>query len=474
VSQSKVSEDSYADLNTQRALDKIDEKYSAQLGQAAEYYSRVFDYDPTNAEARAKLASVYMDMWRSALRRNKPELIAAYAKEVSRYAGPESYKAYFKSEIDGDGKLRLSASGVKAEVFIYRYVETGKWNRLTPAPYRLSERRVEDSALDESASKLRLAADGRNGESLYFLSFDEHYGHHPGQTPLSLDQMPAGSYLFLLRASGYEDLRVPVTIASQKDLDLNVRMLKTGERPFDFCYVPYVWAKVGGPAAGTKWPNYTWKSVTPFFIQTYEVTFGEYESFLKDLIAEGKTAEAQQHLPKDFGFSYFEIVGGQIKAHEKLTEGWRNWPVRGVSWLDAQAFAAWRTRKEGVAYRLPTDLEWEVAARGTDGRRYTWGENLWPQAARLTQGYGGLSNLEAASLRRTGQFADESVFGVWDMTGSQAEWCADDFSGREGERVLRGNAWALQPMGLETAFRTSGPPDYFHSTTGFRLARDLQ
>jgi formylglycine-generating enzyme required for sulfatase activity len=121
-----------------------------------------------------------------------------------------------------------------------------------------------------------------------------------------------------------------------------------------------------------------------------------------------------------------------------------------------------------VTYRLPSELEWEVAARGTDGRRYTWGEVFWPQAVRLAQGYGG-PNIQGGGL-----VSDESVFGVWDLTGSQAEWCADEFGGRDGERALRGNAWGLQPVGLETAFRTSGRPDYFHASTGFRLATDLR
>src|SRR4030095_9235842 len=116
---------------------------------------------------------------------------------------------------------------------------------------------------------------------------------------------------------------------------------------------------------------------------------------------------------------YLNIAGKQLKAHSSLTEGWRKWPVRGVSWLDAHAYAAWCSQRDGITYRLPTELEWEVAARGTDGRRYTWGEIFWPQAARLPQGYGALSNLQVDQARRKGQFADESVFGVWDLTGSQ-------------------------------------------------------
>jgi serine/threonine-protein kinase len=466
--------DPYADLTKKRAADSVDEKYTDRLKQAAEYYSRVFDYDPASATARAGLADVYMEMWRAAVRRNQPDLMDAYARNVAYYAGASEYQSRFRKEIDGDGKLRLTAGAVSAEVFIFRYVEAGRWNRLTPAPYRFAERKVDDAALAEAAAKLRTAMDGRDGSSIYSLNFDARFGHRLGATPLQLDPMPVGSYLLILRAPGYEDLRLPVTVARLKELNLSVKMIKAGERPAGFSYVPSVFAKVGGPSAGSQWPNFAWKPVNAFFIQTHEITFGEYEEYLKGLIAEGRSKEASEHLPRDFGFNYLQIAGGEIKSHASLTEGWRKWAVRGVSWIDAQSYIAWRSRRDGVKYRLPTDLEWEVAARGTDGRRYTWGEVFWPQAARLSLGYGAMTNLQAPQTRSKAQFADESVFGVWDLAGGQAEWCADEFRGRAGEKVLRGNAWALQPVGLETAFRTSGPPDYFHATTGFRLAFDAR
>ena len=470
LGQTTTADDFYADVTKQRGLENIDEKYSAQLAQAADYYSRVFEYDSSNRSAHAALATIYMEMWRAAQRRNKPELMATFAQEVARYAGTKDYQANFKTEIDGDGQFKLAVNGVNAEVFIFRYVETGKWNRLTPVPYRFAERKVDDSALAEASAKLQATADGHDGGSLFFLNFEATYGHSLGRTPLTLAQMPVGSYLLVLRAPGFEDLHLPVTVPRQKQLELNVRMLKKGERPAGFSYVPSVWAKLGGPAAGSRWPNYIWKSVDPFFIQTYEVTFGEYEEFLNGLIAEGRLDEARKHLPQDFGFLYLSIADKKIVPHSSLTEGWRKWPVRGVSWLDAQNYAQWRSRRDGLSYRLPTEIEWEVAARGTDGRRYTWGELFWPQAARLSQGYASGSNNRWDAR----QFADESVFGVWDLTGSQAEWCQDEFAGRYGEHVLRGNAWALQPVGLETAFRTSGAPDYFHASTGFRLATNLE
>jgi formylglycine-generating enzyme required for sulfatase activity len=467
--------DPYADLTKKRAFDSIDEIYTRQLERAAEYYSRIFDYDSSNATARASLAGLYMEMWRAAVRRNKSDLIDAYAHNVAYYAGAKEYQSHYQREIDGDGKLTVNvADGVAAEIFIFRYVETGKWNRLTPAPFRFAERRVDEEALTEATANLRTAADGRDGKSIYYLSFEERYGHRLGVAPLKLDSMQTGSFLLVLRATGYADLRLPVALPRLKDLTLNVKMLRTDEQRPGFTYIPSVFAKIGGPSAGTQFPNFVWKPVNAFFIQTHEITFGEYEEYLKSLIAEGRTTEAAEHLPRDFGFKYLTFAGNELKAHSSLTTGWRKWAVRGVSWLDAQSYIQWRSRRDGVQYRLPTELEWEVAARGTDGRRYTWGDVFWPQAARLSQGYGALTNLQINQARNNGQLADESVFGVWDMTGSQAEWCSDVFNGRDTERVLRGNAWALQPVGLEAAFRTSGPQDYFHSTTGFRLAMDAQ
>jgi serine/threonine protein kinase/formylglycine-generating enzyme required for sulfatase activity len=466
--------DVYADLTLKRAADSVDEQYSARMEKAAEYYSRVFDYNPSHAATRRELAGIYMEMWRAAVRRNNPELMSAYAHNVAFYAGPDEYESRYRKEIDGDGKLHLNTGGVKAEVFLFRFVETGRWNRLTPEPYRFAERRVDDAARAEAAARLRTAADGRDGLSIYHLSLDPQFGHRLGETPLNIDPMPVGSYLLVLRAPGYESLRLPVTLARQKDLTLNVHLIKTGTRPAGFSYVPAVFAKLGGQSAGSQWPSFSWKQVNPFFIQTHEVTFGEYEEYLKALLAERQTAEATARLPRDFGFTYLKIVRGGLVAHPSLTQGWRKWAVRGVSWIDARAYIAWRSRRDRVKYRMPSDLEWETAARGTDGRRYTWGDVFWPQAARLSQGYGAMSNLQVAEARANGQFADESVFGVWDLTGGQAEWVADEFIGRPGERVLRGNAWALQPVGLETGFRTSGPPDYFHATTGFRMAMDAR
>ena len=142
-------------------------------------------------------------------------------------------------------------------------------------------------------------------------------------------------------------------------------------------------------------------------------------------------------------------------------------PVRGVSLSDAEAYIAWRSERDGKAYRLPTDLEWESGCRGADGRRFSWGHTPALGLATVLSGYGD-SGADVSWDWRDG--ADESPWGVHSLAGSVAEWTSSARS--DTETVIRGNAWSIQPVGLECAFRTSGRDDYFHPTIGFRLALD--
>src|SRR6185295_8900629 len=97
-------------------------------------------------------------------------------------------------------------------------------------------------------------------------------------------------------------------------------------------------------------------------------------------------------------------------------------PVVTVSWDDATAFTRWLTGKlAGVAMRLPTEAEWEYAARGTDGRRYPWG-NERPEASRATFGLPGDSGRPAVVGHTPGGV---SPFGVHELAGTVLEWCLE-------------------------------------------------
>jgi formylglycine-generating enzyme required for sulfatase activity len=457
--------DPYAEQAAQRARGNAQEAYAKRLTAAADAYLRVLDFDSSNRGVRASLAEVYMELWRTALDRDQPALMAEYARSVAHFAGAD-YQSTYQREIDGDGQLAVTANVPNAEAFLFRYVETGKWSQLAPVPYDANKRSVADGAEQG-------AIVSTPGQSAFALATDPSLGHTLGAVPVALDALPEGSYMLLVRAPEREDLHLPFVVPRGEKVELTATLIGEGTRPEGFTYVPAMRARLGGPSAGSKWQNFAWQTVDPFYIQTREVTLGEYADYLESLVASGQGAHASQHAPRDFGFVYLSVVGGKVVAHESLGENWRALPARGVSWVDAQAYAQWRSERDGVKYRLPAEAEWEVAARGADGRKFTWGSVFWPKAARLTHGYGVAASGMLNTTDTGGGAADESPLGVRDMSGSQAEWCADQFEGRDGEYVIKGNAWGLQPVGLETAFRTSGPANYFHATIGFRLAREI-
>ena len=204
----------------------------------------------------------------------------------------------------------------------------------------------------------------------------------------------------------------------------------------------------------------------PAGIEWIEIPAGEF------LYGEKKE---QQYIRKPFLIGKFPVTNEQYKRFLDANPGYKppqDWdaktrsyprskekhPVIYVSWNDAQAFCEWAN------CRLPSEAEWEKAARGTDGRTYPWGE-AWTN--------GRYANSAESKLGGTTPVDDYpegvSPYGIWDMSGNVWEW--QESSHEQGGKVLRGGSWYDNGNFLRAADRLRNVPAYSDSNFGFHCAR---
>lgn len=175
--------------------------------------------------------------------------------------------------------------------------------------------------------------------------------------------------------------------------------------------------------------------VGDFWLGKYEVTFAQYDQFC-------------------------EATGRSKPSDEGWGRGQR--PVGNVSWKDAMAFTQWLGKTSGKNFRLPTEAEWEYAARGGTGSRYPWGNAIGHALANCRDCGSRWDGKETAPV---GSFAP-NPFGLYDVVGNVYEWCLDPrhdnyqgaptdgsvWPGSHQDRINRGGSWR-QPPKEQTVFR---------------------
>jgi formylglycine-generating enzyme required for sulfatase activity len=217
-------------------------------------------------------------------------------------------------------------------------------------------------------------------------------------------------------------------------------------------------------------------TLSSFYISKTEVTNAEFAEFLNDV----NDNPTQYNYPKeniveyDFGLKKNTSNGQTIWAPAK---GYDDYPVVGVSWNWANAYCIWLSNKTRQKYRLPTEAEWEYAARGGGKQTYTYaGSNTVDEVAWY--------NSNAGSKTHPVGEKKANELGLYDLSGNVWEWCegwyGDYFSDTQINpngltsgtlKVCRGGSWFNDPQNLRIADRSVGTPDIHNSRIGFRLAK---
>ena len=243
--------------------------------------------------------------------------------------------------------------------------------------------------------------------------------------------------------------------------------------------------------------------VKDFALGRYEVTVGEFRRFVA---AANYQMDAEKNVDGQEGcFIVYHQEGSEWKYGYRAGYSWKNpsfkqgddHPVVCVSWNDALAYVKWLSGETGQSYRLPTEAEWEYAARaGTTTARY-WGEdpaqacqyaNVEDQAAKKTFPIGVVHECTDGVVYTApvGSF-QANAWGLKDMLGNVWEWTCSEWderyggaesrcstnNGTTGARAVRGGSWNDVPDWVCSAFRDGGYPIDRFTNLGFRLARSL-
>jgi formylglycine-generating enzyme required for sulfatase activity len=311
-----------------------------------------------------------------------------------------------------------------------------------------------------------------------------------GTAPLRAVPLPMGSYLAILQAPGRSAARYPVSIGRTQRWDSAppddpgglVPLLRAGALDDDSCYIPPGWFFEGTPQRffqGQPWAR-RWED--GFVVGRHPITQAEYLTFLDALVDEGREADALRYAPQERGARpdapgpqvYGRTASGRFELRPDADgDLWDpRWPAFLVDWHSACAYAAWRAQRDGLPWQLPTERQWEKAARGVDGRSFPWGEAFDATFACIRDSHRG----RPLAARVDDFEADCSVYGVRGMAGNVRDWCSDPFrvAGEDsGQRVLKGGCWFFPRTGAHTAARFGLAPTNRGDTIGFRLARPL-
>ncbi|MBI2230802.1 MAG: SUMF1/EgtB/PvdO family nonheme iron enzyme [Deltaproteobacteria bacterium] len=200
-----------------------------------------------------------------------------------------------------------------------------------------------------------------------------------------------------------------------------------------------------------------------FCIDRYPVTNAQYKAFIDETRHPEPFISPEAYQRQGFLVHPYEKVKEFLWKNRSFPAGREDHPVVLVSLDDTISYCAWMGKKMKPRYRLPTDAEWEKAARGTDGRVFPWGNDWNPDYLNSGERFGATT---AVSRFPRGT----SPYGIYDMVGNVFEWTATRWD--EKKYAVKGCSWDDLPGTCRAAMRHGRPPQSKHILIGFRCASD--
>ncbi|MCO4745432.1 MAG: SUMF1/EgtB/PvdO family nonheme iron enzyme [Proteobacteria bacterium] len=325
----------------------------------------------------------------------------------------------------------------------------------------------------------------------------------PQRTPIDRARLPAGSWEARIERPGFMPVVYPFYVARMREWDPTppghaqpeaIRLPIAGSLGPNDVYVPAGWTKVGGDerAPGSATQRNAW--VDSFVIQRHPVTQAEFLTFVNDLVQQRRFEDlerAQPYLRDDRGkkvplytTGFANSLDLPSRAHGVAFTP--SQPVVGINRAGAEAYALWYSVRTGHRWRLPTEVQWEKAARGVDGRFFPWGAHF-DSVRCATSASKRVRIPDVHDLSR-----DRSPYGVEGMAGAVREWtCSAWVAGgpelspdgypapgtaahaHAPDLVSKGSSWMEEPVFAHCAARVRMPAHERLPDLGFRLVREL-
>ena len=302
---------------------------------------------------------------------------------------------------------------------------------------------------------------------------------------IQLTGIPVGDYDFDCSASGYVNTNKKIHITEDKYTVENIVLAEGADVSGNMVLVKGDTFTMG--ETGVAEPTHS-VTLSDFYIGKYEVTLGEFKKFMESGSYNQTDAEKKGWSYVWTGTSYDKKNGVDYRCDvkgERRSSEEDNHPVIYISWNDADAYCKWLRKSTGKKYRLPTEAEWEYAARGgkeSNGYKYSGSNNIEEVAW-----YDGNSGKKTHPV---GTEKKPNELGIYDMSGNVWEWCSDWYdesyyknsqesnpkgpvSSPIGSRLLRGGSWGSNSNYCRVSVRYSNVPGNNGSVIGFRVVEDF-